>query len=80
MMKIKAAVKNLSLCFESATKFPHEVIGDKLRMQKVLINLIQNAITFASEGVIMVTFSYNFKTEMIEFKVDDKGIGIKPEK
>ena len=52
---------------------------DVNRLMQVLINLVNNAIKFTSEGSIEVGyFSYN--DELAEFYVKDTGIGIAAEK
>lgn len=58
---------------------PVEVICDENRLQQVLINLLDNALKFTSEGEIVfgVEKVENGKVEII---VSDSGIGIRPEK
>ncbi|MFQ5684636.1 MAG: ATP-binding protein [Candidatus Binatia bacterium] len=48
--------------------------GSKLRV--ILQNLINNAIKFTEKGTVTVTAWYSDKTENIELKVADTGIGI----
>ena len=57
-MKIKAMIKNLNLEFDSEKGIPTQVIGDKLRLQQIMINLVQNAITYTSVGSVKVSVSY----------------------
>jgi signal transduction histidine kinase len=57
-MKIKAMIKNLNLEFDSEKGIPTQVIGDKLRLQQIMINLVQNAITYTTEGSVKVSVSY----------------------
>ena len=49
---MQASLKALTLQIDSTEKVPNEVIGDKLRLQQVLINLVQNAITHTTEGIV----------------------------
>ena len=44
-----------------------------------MINIIQNAITYTSEGKIEIMVGYNYLAQQIEIKVKDTGIGIKHE-
>ena len=44
-----------------------------------MINLVQNAITYTSDGKISVCISYDYFNQKIEFQIKDSGIGIKPE-
>lgn len=43
------------------------------------MNLIKNAIKFTRGGVIMITSSYCYTTEILTVKVKDSGVGIEPE-
>lgn len=46
----------------------------------MLINLINNAIKFTNSGFIKITVFRPFNTDnVLEFEVQDTGIGIKPE-
>ena len=59
------------------------VLGDDLLLNQILFNLVGNSEKFTSEGTIMVTVKLLEKTGnqlKLEFKVEDTGIGIEPEK
>ena len=79
MMKMKAVIKDLKLEFDSEKGIPTQVIGDKLRLQQIMINLVQNAITYTTEGAVKVNVSYMEQEERLLFIVEDTGIGIKAE-
>ena len=79
MMSMQASLKALTLQIDSTEKVPNEVIGDKLRLQQVLINLVQNAITHTTEGIVQIQVMYDYSKQMLEVNVIDTGIGIKPE-
>ncbi len=53
------------------------ILTDGNRLRQILINLINNALKFTSQGY--VKYGYRLKKEMIEFFVEDTGIGIAPE-
>lgn len=58
---------------------PNYFIGDPLRIQQILLNLINNAIKFTKEGSVFVYITLIQKNEEtcdIEFKVKDTGIGM----
>jgi CheY-like chemotaxis protein len=58
---------------------PCELIGDKLRLQQVLTNLIGNAIKFTKQGKVKLKISLisiNLTHARILFSVSDTGIGI----
>ncbi|MDP1604624.1 MAG: ATP-binding protein [Legionella sp.] len=61
---------------------PHYVIGDKMKLHRILLNLAGNAIKFTEEGHIELNASLLSKMEdtvTIEFEVKDTGIGIPDE-
>lgn len=51
------------------------VVGDRERMEQVLINLLENAIHYTEEGTITVTV-YGVKDEHVHIDISDTGIGI----
>lgn len=54
------------------------IVGDRLRLRQVLINLLRNAIAFTDEGTIKVTAAFDDIALSIE--VSDDGVGMSPEK
>jgi PAS domain S-box-containing protein len=57
----------------------YEYIGDEVRLNQVLLNLINNAIKFTEEGHIYVRLKKVHETGknlIIEFSIEDTGIGI----
>ena len=75
---VKANEKNITLLTEFKTEDIVDIQGDKNRLRQVLINLVQNAIKFTSEGgyiVVIVSQGEEFTT----FTVTDNGVGIKKE-
>jgi two-component system, sensor histidine kinase len=62
---------------------PQRMIGDQVRLNQVLINLIGNAIKFTSVGGIEISVSKIAEDDekvWLEFKVKDSGIGIPMDK
>ncbi|MEP5937890.1 MAG: CHASE domain-containing protein [Erythrobacter sp.] len=53
---------------------PKAIIGDKLRVQQVLLNLAGNAVKFTDRGFVRITL--NIEGENLRFEVRDSGIGI----
>ncbi len=75
--------KNLELTVWVSPNIDKIVIGDPVRLQQVLTNLISNAIKFTDRGEIYVSVDILQKTDTqinLEFKVQDTGIGIPPNK
>ncbi len=80
----KAAEKKLDLIYQLEENVPKHIIGDSLRIKQVLINLINNALKFTSQGEIFVHVF--LKGQAVEgrievgFNVADTGIGIPADK
>jgi len=58
------------------------VVGDALRLQQVLVNLVGNAVKFTEEGgitIAVISLSENAEAVHLEFSVTDTGIGIDAE-
>src|ERR1051326_696292 len=80
----RAHEKNLSLMAEVAPDVPDEVVGDWLRLQQILINLIGNALKFTDRGQVALRVSVashqppvaSHAGVLLHFAVSDTGIGI----
>lgn len=70
--------RNLKLVCTCAKEIPHFVVGDRLALRKVLINLIGNAVKFTHEGEITICVKMD-GSQNIYFRVTDTGIGIPEE-
>jgi signal transduction histidine kinase/DNA-binding response OmpR family regulator len=82
-LAIKADQKGLELMFDVDPEVPAGIVGDPVRLQQVLTNLVGNAIKFTERG--HVTLEVRQDTECqgatrLHFKVSDTGIGIPAEK
>lgn len=79
----RSKAKNLSFELQKDDRLPSEVIGDQIRLNQILSNLLSNALKFTNRGGIKVVvneLSRTAKHVRIEFKVTDSGIGIPKEK
>ncbi|WP_051627468.1 response regulator [Flavobacterium seoulense] len=75
--------KNIKLHFIYDSKINNNILGDNLRLQQVLINLIDNAIKFTSEGDVKLEVNLSNQIrdiQYLDFKVMDSGIGIDADK
>ncbi len=71
--------KGIELTLNIDPQIPESLIGDPLRIQQVLTNLIGNAVKFTESGNIDIQVSRvkdNLNTMDVEFMVSDTGIGI----
>ncbi len=77
--KIKADEKGLEYTMYIEPSIPKFIIGDQLRLNQILINLLGNAIKFTHTGkvTIYVTTQTSDDTSItINFSVKDTGVGI----
>ncbi|HEY0656276.1 MAG TPA: ATP-binding protein [Chryseosolibacter sp.] len=79
----QAKEKNITLDYSIEKKLNRILIGDPVRLNQVLINLISNAVKFTHSGTINVSCSIDRlqkDTCWVRFEVADTGIGIPAEK
>ncbi|MBI5485300.1 MAG: response regulator [Deltaproteobacteria bacterium] len=84
MMGLEADRKKLELKLIIAPDIPHFLIGDHIRLQQVLVNLVSNAIKFTDSGGT-VSLSALSRPESegfvpVTFVIRDSGIGLDPDK
>ncbi len=82
MMKPKAAEKNLELSVTVSPELPIGLYGDEVRIKQAVINILNNAIKYTSEGSVSFAVGGEMKDEKtlkLVFTVSDTGIGIKKE-
>ncbi|MFS1863479.1 two-component sensor histidine kinase BarA [Vibrio lentus] len=71
--------KGLELTLKIDPKVPPGVVGDPLRIQQILTNLVGNSIKFTERGNIDISVELRSQTEdniELQFMVRDTGIGI----
>ena len=74
--------KGLEFVLSIDPKLPHFYIGDPLRIEQIITNLVSNAVKFTDDGVIQLSSSLVGRHEdkvILEFSVEDSGIGMTPE-
>ncbi len=82
-LELQASEKKLTIRYNRKAGKATILLGDPVRLSQILINLINNAIKFTSEGEIKVSFSCSKKSETMataKFEVEDTGIGISQNK
>jgi two-component system sensor histidine kinase/response regulator len=80
-----ASQKGIELAYLIDRRVPAQIVGDKARLQQVLINLIGNALKFTKHGevVIKVNLAEASGSQAyfsLRFEIIDTGIGIPPDK
>ena len=76
-----AHAKGLELLVDVHPGVPRALLGDRVRLQQVLLNLGSNAVKFTSEGEVVIRASvldWNTERVALRFEVIDMGIGIAP--
>ena len=79
---INVMTKNIDLNLVIFSDTPRWLVGDKLRLKQVLLNLIGNAIKFTDQGYVLIKVSLIDESHGevdIEITVEDSGIGISEE-
>lgn len=80
---VQAKEKGIDLQLEFSSDIPEVLIGDPVRLNQILINLISNATKFTHQGYILVKCSLakgGKRKANIQFEVIDTGIGIPEDK
>jgi signal transduction histidine kinase/CheY-like chemotaxis protein len=54
------------------------LLGDKVKLQQVLFNLIDNAIKYSQGSIIDVFCTYDDSAALLTLKVADNGVGVSP--
>jgi len=81
--EIAAKSKNLRIAYEIAPNIADLRRGDHARLRQILLNLLNNAVKFTTEGTITLAVSKDAASEgreRIRFAVTDTGIGIASER
>ena len=75
--KLRVEDLSLNVSVQIPDEFEDEVETDVIRLNQILVNLLDNAVKFTDDGKI--DFGFSVKGEFIEFFVKDTGIGIAQE-
>ena len=78
-LAIRAEQKGLELIYDIDNDVPSSIIGDPVRLQQVLSNLVGNAIKFTESGHVVVKIRQESSGQdctMLHFQITDTGIGI----
>ncbi len=78
LIRPQAEGKQINYVTDVSVTKPH-LIGDSLRINQVLINLLGNAVKFTHSGGSITLSVTQQEDEYVRFSVKDTGIGISPE-
>lgn len=79
----KAAQKKLEFFLDFSKKVPQYVVGDPTRLQRIFLELVNNALNFTHEGNVKASVNLakeNGQDIVIKLVIEDTGIGIPKDK
>lgn len=82
ILSANQAGKNVEIIFDIDPSLPQILLGDRLRLQQILINLAGNALKFTNQGQVLVKLQLlekNGQDIRVHMEVSDTGIGISAE-
>ena len=83
LLRPKATEKGIKFEYVIDDLVPFSVIGDPIRLNQVLINILSNAIKFTHHGGVKLNLGMlksDAEEVSLEFSIQDTGIGIPPER
>lgn len=84
LMRAQAEYKDLNLSYSVDDNVPSTLYGQKVAIERILLNLLGNAIKFTKRGEITLHCAIKEKLKnnkvIVQIKVTDTGIGISKEK
>jgi signal transduction histidine kinase/DNA-binding response OmpR family regulator len=84
-LSLRASEKELEFISDVSTDVPDMVVGDPLRLQQIISNLLGNAIKFTAQGEVVLTVEQlkpapTSDGVWLVMHIKDTGIGISPDK
>jgi two-component system, sensor histidine kinase and response regulator len=80
---VRAHSKGLELAAKMAPGVPQHLIGDRLRLRQILVNLVGNALKFTETGEVLLLIDKDPESSdlgHLKFTVKDTGVGIPADK
>ncbi|MBP0029678.1 ATP-binding protein [Roseofilum sp. Guam] len=78
LFRLKATAKGIDLTIDLGNDVPELIQTDGIKLQQILINLLNNALKFTSVGEVRLEVRKT-SSQHIQFSVADTGVGIKPQ-
>jgi PAS domain S-box-containing protein len=83
VMTLPATARGISLAIAAEDNVPAVLVGDAMRLQQILLNLVGNAVKFTERGGVSVRVALDEEEAgdglRLRFAVRDTGIGMDPE-
>ncbi|HBL75275.1 MAG: hypothetical protein A2W90_22285 [Bacteroidetes bacterium GWF2_42_66] len=82
LLQFKANEKGIELCYHISDEIADTFLGDPLRINQILMNLVNNAIKFTHKGKVKLIIELIDQSEQsvrLLFRIVDTGIGISEE-
>ncbi|MBF0620369.1 MAG: response regulator [Magnetococcales bacterium] len=79
IVSIKVDSKELEVLFDIDSAIPRYLLGDPLRLEQILTNLLGNAIKFTEQGQVILSITPIEREEdkiTLDFSITDSGIGM----
>jgi signal transduction histidine kinase/CheY-like chemotaxis protein len=85
MFAEKSGKAGVDVVYDIAPDVPLQIIGDSMRLRQVIMNLVENAIKFTTQGEVFVGITYTLHSgtgqpPRLNFEVRDTGIGIEKDR
>ena len=81
--KLRVEEKKIKLKVEYPQNLPADLLGDPVKLNQILTNLLANAVKFTKEGFVKLTITEIERSDSeiaLQFTVSDTGIGIPQDK
>jgi len=80
-IRMKVSEKPIVFTTNIDSNIPNQLIGDETRIRQILLNVLDNAVKYTTEGFIalMITGEIKEDTVVLTAEVSDSGIGIRKE-
>lgn len=82
MIWVRAREKGLEFHIDVDQAMPSQLYGDEVRIKQILINVLNNAVKYTSEGSVMLSIQCKRQENghaQVTYSVTDTGMGIKKE-
>ena len=83
LFSANVTAKKIKLEINKSANLPEYIVSDRLKIDRILINLVSNALKFTDKGVVRLSVnlqSYDYDKAVIQFIITDSGIGIPEDK